>query len=210
MFDTSNGVGRGSQVPSDRGKDRRVQKTQGLLHGALASLIHEKSYDAIVVKEILARANVGRSTFYSHFRDKDELLDRGLRDMLRACESHAPARPAGAADRILRFSLPLFTHIGQMRSASAATVDARGQAVVHERLQQVLAELIADELRAVSHGRPPAGQGVPRDLLARHVASTFLLVSSWWMESAEPLPASTANDLFRALVLPAVSEAVGA
>ena len=51
---------------------------------------------------------------------------------------------------------------------------------------------------------------MPRELLARHVASTFLLVASWWMESAEPLPASTANDLFRALVLPAVSEALGA
>lgn len=210
MFDTSDDVGRGRQVPGDRGKDRRVEKTQGLLHGALASLIHEKSYDAIVVKEILARANVGRSTFYSHFRDKDELLDRGLRDMLRACESNAPARSSGAADRVLRFSLPLLAHIGQMRSASTTTVDARGQAVVHERLQQVLAELIADELRAASRGRPSDGPGVPRDLLGRHVASTFLLVSSWWMESPAPLPATTANDLFRALVLPAVSAALGA
>src|SRR5215217_1690660 len=51
LFRTASGEG--GQVPNDRSKDRRVQKTQGLLHGALASLIHEKSYDAIVVKEIL-------------------------------------------------------------------------------------------------------------------------------------------------------------
>ena len=54
--------------------DRRIQKTKNLLHQALGSLIREKPYDAIVVKEILDRANVGRSTFYTHFRDKDELL----------------------------------------------------------------------------------------------------------------------------------------
>jgi hypothetical protein len=55
----------GVTVPEKRVQDRRIQKTQRLLHEALFSLIHEKSYDAIVVKEILDRANVGRSTFYT-------------------------------------------------------------------------------------------------------------------------------------------------
>ena len=62
-------------MAGDRGTDRRIERTKRLLHGALGSLIHQKSYDDIVVKEILARANVGRSTFYTHFRDKDELLE---------------------------------------------------------------------------------------------------------------------------------------
>jgi hypothetical protein len=51
---------------------------------------------------------------------------------------------------------------------------------------------------------------VPRDLLARHVASTFLLVLNWWAESREPLPSREVNDLFRALILPAVTEVLGA
>ena len=42
-------------------KDRRVQKTKSLLHEALGSLIREKPYDAIVVQDILDRANVGLS-----------------------------------------------------------------------------------------------------------------------------------------------------
>jgi hypothetical protein len=49
-------------VPVKNNRDRRIQKTQELLRGALASLIGEKPYDSIVVKEILDRANVGRST----------------------------------------------------------------------------------------------------------------------------------------------------
>ncbi len=69
-----------------RVKDRRIQKTQKLLHEALVSLMHEKSYDSIVVKEILNRANVGRSTFYTHFRDKDELLVSGIHEMLRSVQ----------------------------------------------------------------------------------------------------------------------------
>jgi AcrR family transcriptional regulator len=65
-------------------KDRRIQKTKSVLHEALGSLIREKPYDAIVVQEILDRANVGRSTFYMHFRDKDDLLAGGIHDMIRS------------------------------------------------------------------------------------------------------------------------------
>jgi AcrR family transcriptional regulator len=78
-------------------KDRRIQKTKGLLHDALGTLIREKPYDEIVVQEILDRANVGRSTFYMHFRDKGELLVSGIHDMLGAVhalpETHSSGNP---------------------------------------------------------------------------------------------------------------------
>ena len=45
-------------MPGHHIADRRVRKTHALLHDALASLVHEKPYDEIVVKEILARADV--------------------------------------------------------------------------------------------------------------------------------------------------------
>jgi hypothetical protein len=52
-----------------------VRKTDARLHEALISLIHDKSYGSIAVRDILDRADVGRSTFYAHFRDKDDLPD---------------------------------------------------------------------------------------------------------------------------------------
>ena len=55
-------------------KDRRVQKTQKLLKDALISLIIEKGFESVTIQEILDRANVGRSTFYLHFENKQELL----------------------------------------------------------------------------------------------------------------------------------------
>lgn len=196
-------------MPHVRGTDRRVRKTQDLLHGALASLIHEKSYDAIVVKEILARANVGRSTFYTHFSDKDELLDSGIRDMLRASETTVSTRSTGSADWILRFSLPILEHIERYRDASDSPVDARKLVVVHEHLEEVLVELIADDLKRMGQRQHERDRSVPCDLLARHVASTFLLVLNWWAERGEPLSPRKVNDVFRALILPAVTEAIG-
>jgi AcrR family transcriptional regulator len=195
-------------MPNDRSRDRRVQRTRGLLHEALGSLIHEKSYDAIVVKEILGRANVGRSTFYAHFRDKDELLVSGIHEMLRA---GATAGVPGATDRydgILRFSLPIFEHIERRRGAGDSMVHPRGQPVVHERLQLVLAELVAADLGRAGRGNAGRGYRMPLDLLARHVASTFVLVLNWWTESTDPLPSAQVNDLFRALVLPTLAKAL--
>src|SRR3972149_51567 len=54
--------------------DRRSQRTRQALGDALIELMMEKGYDAISVKEIIDHANVGRSTFYTHYADKDELL----------------------------------------------------------------------------------------------------------------------------------------
>lgn len=59
---------------SERQLDRRIQKTLQHLQNALAELISEKDYNDITIQEILDRANVGRSTFYAHFENKDQLL----------------------------------------------------------------------------------------------------------------------------------------
>lgn len=62
--------------------DRRVQKTQQSLRNALIALILEKHYDTISVQDIIERANVGRSTFYLHFRDKEDLFRGDWQRML--------------------------------------------------------------------------------------------------------------------------------
>src|SRR5262245_12636405 len=54
--------------------DRRVQRTRRLLHEALISLILERGYDAVSVRDVVQRAGVGRSTFYTHFSDLEEVL----------------------------------------------------------------------------------------------------------------------------------------
>jgi hypothetical protein len=55
-------------------EDRRIQKTKQLLAKALKDLVNEKGYDAVTVQDIIERANVGRSTFYSHYESKEQLL----------------------------------------------------------------------------------------------------------------------------------------
>ncbi|WP_436664313.1 TetR family transcriptional regulator [Alicyclobacillus acidoterrestris] len=57
------------------GFDRRVARTRRLLIDALIKLIVEDGYDAVTIRGIVKKADVNRSTFYLHFRDKQDILN---------------------------------------------------------------------------------------------------------------------------------------
>src|SRR3954464_9498392 len=85
--------------------DARVRRTRHRLRDAIVCLIHEKSYPAIAVKEILERADVGRSAFYAHFSNKDALLASGIEQMLHAT---APRAVPKTLEPVVRFSRAAF------------------------------------------------------------------------------------------------------
>ncbi len=195
-------------LPGKHPKDRRIQKTKALLHEALFSLIVEKNYESIVVNDILDRANVGRSTFYSHFSDKDELLVSGMHDMLRSIRPSGLLPSAKPHEQTIWFSLPIFEHIDEHRRASVASIGPRGRAIIHEHLQKVLAELIADGVTKRLQSRRKTAARIPPDVVVQYIASMFILVMNWWLEKKSPLAPKEINELFRALILPTLAAAL--
>jgi AcrR family transcriptional regulator len=182
-------------------RDRRIQRTERRLHEALSTLIREKPYDSIAVKEILDRADVGRSTFYTHFRDKDELLVRGIHDMLRSSLAESPRTRRGDP---LWFSFPFFAHIEEHRRTSTPRMGTSGRSILHGHLERAVADLVASELT----GEPSPedeSRRIPRDLLARHVAATFVFVLNWWVDTNSSRSAAEIDDHFRTLVRPLVA-----
>src|SRR5690606_24086942 len=81
-------VRRGARMSGER-MDRRVRRTREALRRALIEEILEKGYAQVTVQDIIDRADVGRSTFYAHFQDKDDLLFYGLEELRTAFD---PAR----------------------------------------------------------------------------------------------------------------------
>jgi AcrR family transcriptional regulator len=182
-----------------------VGKTRALLHEALGSLILEKPYDSISVREILDRANVGRSTFYTHFRDKDELLADSINDMLRSIQPADAPSSGNWYERVFLFSLAVYEHHDRHRRTREARMGVRGRVILHAHLKKILAESIVADVKQHFKGHLSATRGMPPDLLGQYLASTCVLVLEWWIESRKPLRAGEVNNLFRALVLPTLS-----
>lgn len=74
-------------------QDRRITRTKTALHQALLDLVKEKSYSTISVEEIVQRANLGRATFYLHYKDKEDLLLEDLTPRLNALVEEVGEKP---------------------------------------------------------------------------------------------------------------------
>lgn len=185
-------------------KDARVRRTRRRLREALVSLIHEKSYPAIVVDEILERADVGRSAFYAHFQNKDALLTSGIDEMLHETPPRIPSSTVGRFDKALSFSFPAFDYIWRHRHAADSKMERTGWMIVHQHLQRALVDRIRGDVEAANRSAERRDSVIPTDLVTGYIVTTFILVLNWWVQSRSALSAREVDDLFLALVAPAL------
>ncbi len=187
-------------------EDRRRRKTRKALQEALISLMFEKSYDAILVQEILDRANVGRSTFYTHFCDKSELLVEGLeglQDLLRKAQMAAPAIAGKKYEKVIGFSLAMFEHVHDHKQLYRSLVNGSGWTIVRQRMEEILMQLMKDEARA--HFKRKAFSDASFALFIHFLGTTFMSVMTWWFNFKKPLSPKEINALFRELVIPTLA-----
>jgi AcrR family transcriptional regulator len=185
--------------------DRRVQRTHQLLRAAMLSLITEKGFEALSVREIVDRANVGRATFYAHFDSKEDLLASGfdgLRASLRECQREALAKKGRAEERVFAFSQEVFTHADEYRDVFQAMVGKQSGAVVQQILHKILLDLIRDDVKAMASRRDT--NSIPVEALARFMAGALVGVLMWWLNAKTRLAAEDMNRIFRCLAIPAV------
>src|SRR5262245_65803380 len=94
-------------------RDRRIQRTQHNLTHALVDLVTEKRFADITVQNLIDRADVGRSTFYSHFRDKEDLFQKNWEEFLDFFASHIDWAKAGEGSFIP--AEHLFAHLADVQ-----------------------------------------------------------------------------------------------
>ena len=57
--------------------DLRIIKTKKVIYEALIDLMKEKTFEEIKVSDICNKALINRSTFYAHYEDKYEKVNKG-------------------------------------------------------------------------------------------------------------------------------------
>lgn len=189
--------------------DRRVQKTLGLLSHALIDLIKERGYESIKVQDILDRANVGRSTFYSHFKDKDDLLIQGFENLRRLLKTSNPAENEYPGSALISFSGAMFSHAYDHRQIYQATAGGQTGLLIMGQMERILFETISDRLKAEKKRCGKFAIDIPDELFCHYLASAFTSVIKWWLDRRTPVSAARMDEYFQALAKPLLERSFG-
>ena len=179
-----------------RKPDKRALRTQKLLGDAFIMLIHEKAIEDVTVQDVLERAGVGRSTFYLHFRDKNDLLLCQL-EMFVEMMSNLLSKRGEVSKRVAPVA-EMFDHIGAQQKLYRTLREAGRLNDFYDLAQDSFTRGI--ERRLKESGR---FANVPRaELNARSsaLAGSLLSLLRWWLDRGAKDPPADMDRLFHNMV----------
>jgi len=184
------------QEKRQRKPDERIRRTHERLGKALVQLIQQKPLDEVTVQEVLDRSSVGRSTFYLHFRNKDDLLLSQLEEFLETMSTALSVRKE-VSHRVAPVA-ELFVHIGDQQKLYRALADSGRLNDFFDLAQGYFARGI--EQRLTESKRLP--KLLQRELAVRAFALTGCLLSllRWWLDRGAKEPPSDMDGLFHRIV----------
>jgi AcrR family transcriptional regulator len=182
--------------------DRRVKRTRQVIRDALISLIAEKGFDAISVKEITDRADINRSTFYFHYVDKYDLLEQSIDEMLKAFTEALKLRPVTGNEpcpvsRNASF-VQQFEHIAEHAHFYKVMLGEKGIPGFAKQMKRVIEEAFYQKLDYLSPNELTLD--MPRDILCRYVTSAHFGVIEHWLENDLAYSPAYMSNLSRELV----------
>ncbi len=154
--------------------DRRVARTQSLVLGAFHELLLARGYDGFTAGDLIERAGVGRSTFYEHFENKEDVFE------------HSVAQPLGALADALFAAQPdgaraIVEHFWENRDVGRAMFNGAARLV----MERVLARLIVERLERRRRA------ALPMSLVGAHLAGGQLGLIAAWVDAGAPCDTAT-------------------
>jgi len=180
--------------------DRRIQRTRQLLQDALLALILEKGFEAVTVQDVIDRANVGRSTFYAHFQDKEDLLLSGFEHLRTEFEKYLQSGSV-TSDSPWALSLSMLQHAQSQRQLYKAFAGKQGGNIALAHVQKYLSAVLCDHLKKQLATRK---KSPPPEIVAHYLASSFIALLSWWLDNDSAYSAEQMNDFYLHLVQPGI------
>jgi len=183
--------------------DRRTQRTRHRLNGAMVELIQEKRFDDITVQNVIERAEVGRATFYSHFRDKEDLFEQQWEGFNTLLAQKIDWEKAGK-DSFFPVTF-FFQHLqeaqpfyrGLLRSGRIDGIFKRGIEYLSRNVETALNERLKS--------RPVR---IPLPILSHYLASEFFGLLKWWLDAGMPYTPESMDKIYHRLVNPTIESAL--
>lgn len=191
--------------------DRRIVRTKKMLLESLMTLMIEKGYEEITVQHIIDHADVGRSTFYTHFLDKQDLLQSGINQLKQQLTHYQEAalKQAGHSPHPfhLSFTVEMFRHAQDHYDLYRSMVGKQSGALVQHLMKEMFCDLLKQEI--ASNPLPVRLDPILADMIIQYAVSSLVSLLTWWLDQRMPFSAVKMDDMFHALTTPGIAAMLG-
>ncbi len=178
--------------------DRRQRKTKKAIYQAFTALLKSESYSKITVQQIIDRADIGRTTFYSHFETKDALLqwfcteifEHIFSEDLHKEKTHDFSKSHDLKAKVTHILYHLQEHIEYLPGILSGESDAVFMGVFKDRLRDLFSQSM------------PCSSIVPADYLLNHMVFDFMETIRWWAKNGQYSPEEISTFFFAATCIP--------
>jgi AcrR family transcriptional regulator len=183
----------------ERPMDRRVRRSRKLMQDALLDLLEHHDYSKISVSQITEKADVARTTFYSHFQSKDELLLSYIDDIFENFFTKLLDRYPQQSLSNLEHKVPLMMLEEWKKNQDAldrirsANVDY----LIFQRIRENLLNAFQEETAQVLGG---SSSPVMEQYIASFVSAAIFSVLIQWMDNDMKEPSEAVAKLIYSLV----------
>jgi AcrR family transcriptional regulator len=190
------------ETPQPSRHERRRLQTRQLLLQTTLQLVLEKGYDAISVQNITDRADLGRGTFYIHFKDKEEVIWTMFQDMFIEMEQEAHKKLDRTMPQVEYYGLlNIFHHAEKNRDLYRVMFGGLGSAMLTARVQDYLAKSFLYDIRNAPDP-PDVNFNLPEEIEAQILTGMISRLLFWWLETpnsytAEQMAGMTYKALYR-------------
>ena len=195
--------------------DRRIQRTRQALRNALLQLVKEKGYDSILVEEITQRANLGRATFYLHYKDKEDLLVDVFSEIAKEKSRALLEIPFSAwitdwgttdptnENNTVPPPLLVFQHVAENSDIYRIIFKSEKADRIIERIRKIITQSITEFIQTKAKSDPiPILFTVPVGLLAAYYSGAILSFVDWWLEQELSYSPEEMTRMFQRLIFP--------
>ena len=156
-------------------QDRRISKTRKAIYTAFLQLLNQKDYETITVQEIIDLADVGRSTFYSHYESKELLLD----ELCQKLFHHLFERAEHLSPQ--DYLAHIFQHFKKNQDHVTSLLLSKNEYFI----RQLRKELEHDVYPMVAEDLQVAYPNIPASYLKHFVVTNFIETLTWWLKKGK-------------------------
>ncbi len=184
--------------------DRRQQKTRSAILTAFTTLLAKESYSKITVQKIIDTANVGRTTFYSHFQAKDDLLKSLCEELfghiissaMDCTHTHGLYSDMSAPTSVF---CHLLQHLQENSNNILGLLASENNDIFLRYFKNSLDELIKTQF--VSQNRKN-NTDIPQEFLINHISGSFVEMVLWWLKGRMKQSPEELDRYFQAVIKP--------